>query len=249
MALIVNINDDFVKQIVFCISSAVTDDIMQDTRRANMNRNTMNSYSFRIWDLINRNVYNTFKNDSNIVVGFTKRGVWNMTPIFDKSTGLIFTLMREERFLEVKRNRKNHQHYVYELARAFNADIEIQQQSLFELERCYEKIQKNIRRICNDLLISTEMVKRHAIVLFSSQDGLLNSVRCCMINCNFEECETVTWNEYIGVAESVVVEQITNDNPKQNNPTMGLQYTPKAKKKKQLNIDITTMDKNIIEAK
>ena len=93
------------------------------------------------------------------------------------------------------------------------------------------------------------MVKRHAIVLFSSQDGLLNSVRCCMINCNFEECETVTWNEYIGVAESVVVEQITNDNPKQNNPTMGLQYTPKAKKKKQLNIDITTMDKNIIEAK
>ena len=144
MALIVNINDDFVKQIVFCISSAVTDDIMQDTRRANMNRNTMNSYSFRIWDLINRNVYNTFKNDSNIVVGFTKRGVWNMTPIFDKSTGLIFTLMREERFLEVKRNRKNHQHYVYELARAFNADIEIQQQSIFELERCYEKIQKKI---------------------------------------------------------------------------------------------------------
>ena len=59
-----------------------------------------------------------------------------------------------------------------------------------------------------------------------------------MINCNFEECETVAWNEYIGVSESVVVEQTVNDDNKKNNPTMGLEYTPKAKKKKQLNLDV-----------
>ena len=238
MSIILNISDDFIKKVVSCINSAVTDDIIQDTRQANMNRSTMNSYSFRIWDLINRNVCNTFNGDPNVVVGFTKRGIWNFTPIFDKKTSMLFTLMREERFRAVKYDKRNREHYVYELARIFNVDLEPQQQSFFELDSNLEKTKGSVRRVCNDLLISTEMVKHHAIVLFSSHDGLLNSVRFCMINCNFEECETMSWNDYIGVSESIVVEQTTNDDHKQNNPTMGLSYTPKAKKKKQLNLDI-----------
>lgn len=69
-------------------------------------------------------------------------------------------------------------------------------------------------------------------------------------NCNFEECESVSWNEYIGVSESLVVEQTENDDHKKNNPTMGLVYTPKAKKKKQLNLDIATKsESDIPEAK
>ena len=71
-----------------------------------------------------------------------------------------------------------------------------------------------------------------------------------MINCNFEECESVSWNEYIGVSESLVVEQTDDDDHKKNNPTMGLLYTPKAKKKKQLNLDIAAKsDSDISEAK
>ena len=70
-----------------------------------------------------------------------------------------------------------------------------------------------------------------------------------MINSNFEECESVSWNEYIGVSESLVVEQ-TDDDHQKNNPTMGLDYTPKAKKKKQLQLDIATKsESDISEAK
>lgn len=250
MSFITNFSDDFIKSIVSSINSAVTDDIMQDTRQANMDRSVMNSYPFRIWDLINRNVRTAFTYNSDVVVAFTKRGPWNLIAIFDKTTGMLLTLMREERFREVKRDSKSHKHYVYELANMFNADLEIQQQSFFAADENTEKIKKSIERICNDLLISTDMVQHHAIVLFSSSDELLRSIRCCMINCNFEECEDVSWNEYIGVSESFVVEQTNNDDHKKNNPTMGLVYTPKAKKKKKLNLDIAAKsDSDISEAK
>lgn len=250
MSFITNFSDDFIRSIVSSINSAVTDDIMQDTRQANMNRSSMNSYPSRIWDLINRNVCNAFKYNSEVIVAYTKRGPWNLIVIFDKTTGMLLTIMREERFDEVKRDSKSHKHYVYELANMFNADLEIQQQSLLVLDENEEKIKKSIERICNDLLISTDMVQHHAMVLFSSQDELLLSIRCCMINCNFEICETIPWNEYIGVSESVVVEQTTNNDHKQNNPAMGLSYTSKAKKKKQLNLDIATKnDSDISEAK
>lgn len=250
MSFITNFGDDFIKSIVSSISSAVTDDIMQDTRQANMERSVMNSYPSRIWDLINRNVRTAFTYNPDVVVAFTKRGPWNLIAIFDKATGMLLTLMREERFCEVKRDSKNHKHYVYELANMFNADLEIQQQSFFAIDENTEKIKKSIERICNDLLISTEMVEHHAMVLFSSRDELLHSIRCCMINCNFEECESVSWNEYIGVSESLVVEQTDDDDHKKNNPTMGLDYTPKAKKKKQLRLDIAAKsDSDISEAK
>lgn len=250
MSFITNFNDEFIKSIVSSISSAVTDDIMQDTRQANMERSVMNSYPSRIWDLINRNVCTAFTYNPDVVVAFTKRGPWNLIAIFDKATGMLLTLMREERFFEIKRDSKNHKHYVYELANMFNADLEIQQQSFFAIDENKDKIKKSIERICNDLLISTEMVEHHAMVLFSSRDELLHSIRCCMINCNFEECESVSWNEYIGVSESLVVEQTDDDDHKKNNPTMGLLYTPKAKKKKQLNLDIAAKsDSDISEAK
>ena len=250
MSFITNFSDEFIKSIVSSISSAVTDDIMQDTRQANMERSVMNSYPSRIWDLINRNVCTAFTYNPDVVVAFTKRGPWNLIAIFDKATGMLLTLMREERFFEIKRDSKNHKHYVYELANMFNADLEIQQQSFFAIDENKDKIKKSIERICNDLLISTEMVEHHAMVLFSSRDELLHSIRCCMINCNFEECESVSWNEYIGVSESLVVEQTDDDDHKKNNPAMGLLYTPKAKKKKQLNLDIAAKsDSDISEAK
>lgn len=50
MPNLTNFSDDFIKSIVSSIHSAVTDDIIQDTRQADMERSGMNSYPSRIWD-------------------------------------------------------------------------------------------------------------------------------------------------------------------------------------------------------
>lgn len=88
MPNLTNFSDDFIKSIVSSIHSAVTDDIIQDIRQADMERSGMNSYPSRIWDLINRNVRTAFTYNPDVVVEFTKRGPWNLIVIFDKTTGI-----------------------------------------------------------------------------------------------------------------------------------------------------------------
>ena len=249
MSLITNFSDDFIRNIVSSVNLAVTDDIKQDTRQLRMERSKMNSYPSRIWDLINRNICVAFANNANVVVNFTNRGPWKLIAIFDKMTGMLITLMREERFCSIKKNTDYRKHYINQLASMFNADLDNVQQSFFV--RNYDKdiSKKTVEHICNDLFISTEMVQHHAVVLFSVNNELLHSMRCCMINKFFEEFESVSWNEYIKISESIVVEQVTNKDPKKNDPTLGLEYTQRAKRKKRLNHNISAMaESNTFEA-
>lgn len=239
MSLLTFKDSEFPSKCVAAINSAVTDDILEDIRRQRLSRNKMNSTPSRIWDFINRNISETFAGDSNVVTGYTTRGPWKLVPIFDKKTGFLFTIMREERFYTVRKDPKNHSHYVYELAEGFNFELQPIQQTLISSDSTTDTLKSAIQRICDDLLISQNMVKKHALILFSSNDDMLLSVRCCMINKFFEECESVSWNEFIKVGESSVVDQIINLESKFNNPTHGLTLSERAKKRKKLNADIS----------
>lgn len=91
-----------------------------------------------------------------------------------------------------------------------------------------------------------ETVEHHAIVLFSAKNEILHSIRCVMINRNFDECESVSWNEYISVNESTVVEQVNKDDIIYNTPNRGLKYTDRAKRKQNL---IASVSYNPVESK
>ncbi len=225
-----NLSLAFVQGLVNGIYDAVTDDIILDTRNANLDRQCMNSYPSRVWDLINRNILSSFKTNDSIVAHCTSRGPWKLIAIFDKISGLLFTIMREERFFCIKNDRKNAHHYIALLAQMFNIALPKGQQTLFDYESDENEVKKSVERICDDLFISPDMVKHHAIVLFSAKNEVLNSIRCIMINRNFEECESVSWNKFINVNESTIVPQIdTNDNQAYNSPNRGLKLTAKAK--------------------
>lgn len=239
MKFICNLSKLFIRNITDSILNAVTDDIKQDTRNAGLYRSNMNSYPSRIWDLLNRNLLSAFSDNDDIIIQFSSRGPWHFIAIFDMSTDMLVTVMREERFSSVKNDKKNGHHYIAHLAQMFNVDLQKHQQTIFDQKSDETEVQKTVERICSDLCISSDMVQHHAIVLFSAKNEMLNSVRCVMINRNFDECESVSWNEYISVGESVVVEQVTNDEVIHNNPNRGLGFTDKAKKKQRRNVNLS----------
>ncbi len=239
MKLICDLSRVFIGKIVESIFDAVTDDIKLDTRNAGLTRDKMNSYPSRVWDLINRNILSTFEADDNIVASCTSRGPWKLVAIFDKTSGILITIMREERFLAVKKDTNNMHHYVTHLAQMFNLDLQDYQQIMFKQEADEAEVKKSIKRICDDLLISPEMVKHHAMVLFSATNENLHSIRCVMINRHFEECESVSWNGFIPVSESTIVEQIDTDNVQANTPDRGLKFTAKAKRKQGQNASVS----------
>lgn len=231
----ISLNDlerNFPEKIVNAINNAVTDDIKKDISDSNLSRQDMNSYAARIWDLINRNTDLAFKNDASVITGITTRGPWKLRPIFDKKSGIIFTIMREERFYSVRKDPQNRKHYISELAYGLNHDLEGFQQTLLKDDTIDEKVVATIEKISNDLSLSTDMIKNHAIILFSSTEDILKSVRCIMINPMFEECASVSWNNFIKIHDSVIVDKVSEPESKFINPSHGLSLTAKAKERK-----------------
>ncbi|MBN2796617.1 MAG: hypothetical protein JXR88_14500 [Clostridia bacterium] len=190
----------FSKAVVKSIYDAVSDDIKMDV--INNGLDTNNGTPTRIWDFINRNIGINLPN-TNYITKPTKRGRWELKPIYDKTDGIIYTLMREERFEQLKRevSKKSTSHYVQALAHHLNQDIEYDnnQLSLFVKEICQdeEKIMEIVSRINRDLGVSENVVKNHVLVLFSSKKNILVSVRACVIKGDLSIVEEANWNKYI----------------------------------------------------
>lgn len=227
-------SEDLIFKIAQCISDAVGDDIKENSYRLP----TQNGTPGRIWDLIHRNVINTFNLD-DIIAKPTKRGGWGLVPIFDKKTGFIYTLMREKRFEEIKKelpNRRN-ANYTDALANHLNKNLlpAERQILLFPGKKKFENqkyIENIVEKIFNDLSIPDQIVKRHAIILFDSSHYELLSLRCCVVNSNLEIVASANWSKYIKHSESTIVDKVVDNTSPFNNPSANLSFTQKAKDKK-----------------
>lgn len=232
MTFVTNLDSNFVSKMVSAIVSAVTNDITEDIRRSGLTKDTMNSYPTRVWDLINRNIFNKLSKNEDCVIGICNRGPWYFTAVFHKPSGILFTVMREERLTTIRKEQSN-SHYVKLLADVFNADLEINQQSFFT-DNNKDDAFSEVAKICNALSLSTDIVERHALVLFSAKDELVRSIRCCNVNSAFEEFNSVSWNEYISVEESPIVDQVSNDDFISSTPALSLALTNKALDRKKI---------------
>jgi hypothetical protein len=218
------------------IGSAIGDDIRADIKSKGLV--TQNSTPTRIWDLLNTNLCNSF-NEFDIVAHPTKRGSWDLVPIFERATGFLYVLMRENRLKTLKKeaSKRKSAHYVEALAKSLNKDLMATHYQAPLLEINDEKfeneeyIRKIIQKIFEDLGIPDNIVKRHALILFNDIKGVLISLRCCIVDSNLNMVEEARWSEYIKVNESTVAEEVTDEVSKFDDPTNGLKYKQKAKDK------------------
>ena len=55
--------------------------------------------------MINRNFIKNFSN-AELTAEYAKRGAWYFVPLFNKETGTLFSVMREDRFNELQRKQE-----------------------------------------------------------------------------------------------------------------------------------------------
>ncbi len=230
----ISASEDFIHKVAQCIADAVGDDIKENS----YGLPTQNGTPGRIWDLIHRNVINTFNLD-NIIAKPTKRGGWGLVPIFDKKTGFIYTLMREKRFDEIKKElpTRRRANYTDALTNHLNKNLRPAEKQLllFPTKKRFEDqeyIKRTVDKIFEDLSIPGEIVKRHAIILFDSNHYELLSLRCCIVNSNLEIVTSENWSKYIKHSESTIVDKVVDSTSQFNNPTANLSLTQKAKDRK-----------------
>ena len=99
-----------------------------------------------------------------------------------------------------------------------------------------EEKKKIVDNILRDLGTPLSIVRRYVVILFESRGFDLISLRACIINSDLQVVDQDDWSSYIEIGESNVVESTTVDNKAADTPNHGIQYTEKAKRRKENNI-------------
>lgn len=220
-----------------CVSDAVGNDIRVDIKRNGYV--TGNGNPFRIWDFLNTNLSQRF-DQKDVFARPTKRGPWSMIAIFDNETGFLYCIMREARFEQLKRElpkrRSAHRnaHYEDALVQTLNMDLRALQPTLFVMDESALRfddayVQGIVQNILHDLNVPNEIVRRHALILFSSAHYELTSLRCCVLDSNLNIVCGENWNSYIKVCENIVVDEMPDPSPANLAPAVELPLKQKAK--------------------
>lgn len=226
-----SLTDKIIISIIKCLSDAIGDDVKGCLRRESINDKYSNGKKLIKWDFINRNLIMNFS-AGDFTAEYARRGAWYMVPMYDKETGTIYTVMREERFREIQRNqaKRRKAHYIGALVQSFNFDLNTMcQYSLFEESSFEEEEVKSIvEDIIKDFGIDKRIIKRYKTILFEEYHSELTAVRCCVLDSSLQVIEEEDWSTYITHRESVVVDTVTDS----NEPNVSsIKLKDKAKKK------------------
>lgn len=214
-----------------CISEAIGDDVKGCLRREKIDEKRSNGKKFLKWDLVNRNFIMNFS-AGDLTAEYAKRGAWNMVPLYDKETGTIYTVMREERFREIQRKqpKRKKAHYVDALVQSFNFDLSREHQLSLLEEQSFdeEEVKSIIEDIIKDFDIEKTVIKRYKTILFEEYNSELIAVRCCVLDSSLQVVEEEDWSTYITHSESVVVDTVVASNELH---TPNIKLKDKARKK------------------
>lgn len=228
----------FISKVVSCVQDAVEDDIKQDLRGLV----TKNSAPTRIWDFLNTNLFNRMPAVS-CVANVTKRGSWEMVPVYDEKTGILFTFMRESRYDELHKNvhKRARPNYLDCLIDVLNPDLvaPVGQLTLFPSQFSNkDSMRKVVQKILADLQVEETVVKRHALILFKSKGYELSSIRAVMIDKNLDIVYEENWGAYISTNVSIIVDISDEFSAPANNPERGLKLSSKAIERKKRNFGV-----------
>lgn len=214
------------------VSSGLGDDTKQILQKENIDIRYSNSKKDLKWDLLHRNIRQNLVG-SHIMAEFAKVPGWKILPLFDTVEGNLYLLMKEYRFNNILKTRKKRtkDHYMEELVKTFNMGIEdFQQISFVENDTLPAEVSKVISSILSDISLEKDLIKRFAVILFDDLNDELVSMRCCILDSNFNIVYQKNWSQYIKHNDSIITEKVE---PEESLPSMlsNLDLTEKAKRK------------------
>ncbi len=214
------------------VSAGLGDDTKQILQKESINPKYSNSKKDLKWDLLHRNIRQNLKG-SHIMAEFAKVPGWKILPLFDTIEGNLYLLMKEYRFNNILKTRKKRtkDHYMEELVKTFNLGIEdFQQISFVENDSLPLEVSKVISNILSDISLEKDLIQRFAVILFDDLNDELVSMRCCILDSNFNIVRQDNWSQYIKHDDSIITEKVELE---ESLPSMlsDLDLTEKAKRK------------------
>lgn len=199
------------------------------------NKTTDNGWSITFWDNLSSEMEKQF-GAINCKPFIVRRGYWKFAIVYLRGAILVF--MREQRFLEIKKQFSENSkctHYLPSFANALNVDVPIDQQNLFDVNNneLKEKARETTIKVLKNVYSEHEKINRLGLVLFDADRESLYSMRLVLINGALEICDEDNLSAYIKLEQSIVTENVI-EYPEIMfvDPSKGLRFTSKAQNKK-----------------
>lgn len=199
-----------VKQKIYeCILQAICEDRQEAASYLGLRTNV--SGSFLTWDLIYRNLINTF-GDDNVKYSATVHGMWTVLLLHDVESGLLISFMRDTRLKTIQRlTKENQPKYIRSLI-ALNNELQapIKQQTLFydSAEQNDYQLAKTLEELCANFESPVECKNlHHAMVCFSGKYGGLTSLNAYIFDSDLDVVCEQNWLDIIKPVMSNEIEQ------------------------------------------
>ena len=222
-----------VKQTIFeCVLQAIGED--RQAAEAQMELKTHVSAPYLNWDLIYRNLIQSFGKDNVIKYSVTVRGMWTVMLLYDVQSGFLISLMRDSRFNTIKQAKtRNRPKYVQALLQ-LNKELQAKnkQQTLPGMEQGDLQDETQILAVLDQLCsnfncpISFQDVN-HVLVCFSGSFRGLSSLNAYVLDRDLDIVEEQNWLDMVAPVISNSIETVSKDNCKQTS----LSLTTKARER------------------
>lgn len=178
---------------------------------------------FLNWDLIYRNLINAFS-ESEVKYSICKRGMWEILLLYEKSSGLLLSFMRDTRFQAIKKLKVNNQPQYIRSLILLNSELQAseKQQSMFEISESEDEI--HLKRILDELCAGFEekiddTLVKHALVVFSNQCGGLSSLKAYVLD---HDLDIVCEQDWLDAVKPVMSNEVetANDRSVSHSPVL-----------------------------
>ena len=240
-----------VESVLYSIGKGIAEGIGKElqNQKTELELYTTNCMPTMAWDLINRNI-KMYLGDKRFKVQCVKkkRGIWGFLLIADKKAQRLYTIMREERLLELLKNPYKHKyHYASALSNFFNYELKpkAEQKKLINIPKSDEemfKLNKISTDICSEIQVN-QNTTLYAIITFTAQNYILTSLKAYLLTKDLEVSDIIDLAKYMPKDFEVVVtkDDITEkDNFDLKLKQPAIDKINKRKKKKEIELNLKT---------
>ncbi|MCY7898103.1 DUF5986 family protein [Bacillus rugosus] len=204
----VPISDDYKTLIIKSVADAFSKDIRAFKEEFDLE--TYNGLNFLKWDFTNTNIIRSLPSGEFQCLK-ARRGPWKFVLIFDKNSGNLYTLMRQDRFSEIqeKTNREK-VHYLDALA-SLNYFVKSDRESyrqinLFDLDGQLWK--EEAAKILSELIENLDgEVKCYTLLTFCNDKSEITDFTALILTPSLGIAYEESWNDYIPVEYDLDVKE------------------------------------------
>lgn len=193
-----SIPEDFQRRVVDCINMALQDDLPRYL--SEFHPDTTNGVPHQIGDWINTNIRKHMAGNNIEIIEFTRYS-WKGKIIVDHENRVTYTIMREKRLRQLRREQRDKPHYLQTIVRILNDKFIAPSKQMSLYGEDYTQFDTEIVDQDYDSIFKGHVDKtdgyHHCAIIYETGRGVLIDINILFLDKDLDEVSRISLNKHI----------------------------------------------------